>query len=54
MNANIMNTQIRLIDGHCRSQKDTFMFILTLTYFLMDKFLSLFILRFRGILKENT
>jgi hypothetical protein len=37
MNANIMNTQIV---GNWRSQKLNFMFILTLTYVLMDKFLS--------------
>ena len=47
INANIMNTQIfHLIkydlNGHWRSQKVTFMFILTLTYVLMDNFLSLF------------
>ena len=48
MNANIMNTQIFNPikydpNGHCRSQKVTFMFILTLTNVLMDNFLSLFI-----------
>jgi hypothetical protein len=47
MNANIMNTQIcmtsKVIEG--RSQKVNFMFILTLTYVLMDNFLSLFSLR---------
>ena len=49
MNANIMNTQIfHLIqydlNGHLRSQNVTFMFILNLTYVLMDNFLSLFFL----------
>ena len=47
MNDNIMNTQIfHLIkydlNVHWRSQKVTFMFSLTLTYVLMDNFLSLF------------
>ena len=50
MNANIMNTQIFYImkyhlNGHQRSQKVTFMFISTLTYVLMDNFLSLFQIR---------
>ena len=47
MNANIMNMQIFLflnydLNGHIRSQKVTFKFILTLTYVLMDNCLSLF------------
>ena len=47
MNAKIMNTQIFHfikydLNGHQRSQKVTFMIILTLPYVLMDKFLSLF------------
>ena len=47
MNANILNIHIFHLfkydlNGHCRSQKVTFMFILILTYVLMDKFLSLF------------
>jgi hypothetical protein len=42
-----MNTQIFQpfkydLNGDWRSQKVTFMFILTLTYVLMDNFLSLF------------
>ena len=54
MNANIMNTQIfNLIkydlNGHCRSQKVTFMFILTLTYVLMDNFLTLLFLFFFNV-----
>ena len=45
MNANIMNTQIFHftkydLNGQRRSQKVTFMFSLTLTYGLMDNFLS--------------
>ena len=49
MNANIMNTQIYTfnkydLNGHWRSQKVTFMLILTLTYVLMDNFLSLFMI----------
>ena len=48
MNANIMNTQIyHLIkydlNSYSRSQKATFMFILNLTYVLMDNFLSLYL-----------
>ena len=48
MNANIMNMQIFHLfkydlKGHWRSQKVTFMFILTLTYILMDGFWSLFL-----------
>ena len=44
-----MNTQIFYLikydlNGHLRSQKVTFMFILTLTYVLMDNFLYLFLL----------
>ena len=51
MNANIMNTQIFYLikydlKGHWGSQKFTVMFILTLTYVLMDNFLSLFIFLF--------
>ena len=47
MNANIMNTQIFHVNkfdlnGHWRSQKVTFMIILTFTYALMDNFLSIF------------
>ena len=47
VNADIMNTQIfNLIkydlNGNWRSQNVTFMFILTLTYVLIDNFLSLF------------
>jgi hypothetical protein len=48
INANLMNTQIfHLIrydlKGHWRSKKVNFMFILILTYVLLDNFLSLFI-----------
>ena len=51
VNADIMNTQIfHLIkydlNDNWRSQNVTFMFILTLTYVLMDNFLSLFVLCF--------
>ena len=46
-NNNIMNSQIFHFikydhSGHRRSQNVTFMFILTLTYVLMDNVLSLF------------
>ena len=57
MNANIMNTQIfHLIkydlNGHLGPQGVTFMFILTLTYALMDNFLSLFIFLFINLCYE--
>ena len=47
MNANIMHTQIfnlikNDLNGHWRSQKITFKFISTITYVLMDNFLSFF------------
>ena len=47
MNSKIKNTQIFYLikydlNGHWRSQKVTFMFILILTYVLMDNLLSLF------------
>ena len=49
INDNVMNTQIfHLIMydliGHLRSQKVTFMFILTLTYVLMDNICPCFLL----------
>ena len=42
MNPNIMNTQIFHLIKYDLTQKVTFMFILTITYVIMDNFLSFF------------
>ena len=44
MNTQIFNFIKYDLNGHLRSQKVTFMFIITLTYVLMDNCLSLFLL----------
>ena len=57
MNAIIMNMQIFNfikydLNGHRRSQKISFMFMLTLIYVLMDNFLFLFFFKIKSELKD--